>query len=427
MEFRASGRIRLILRGWYWNMGGRLLGFEQVRGDALQDLARKGMLRGSAHARQETSDEDLAAWVKLLGAGSLPNREEASKKLRDAGEKALPVLMRESESSDPEVRARIHWLVREIRLDRIAALKDPGDRAKEAEKLEEFSGRDALAPAVEGGDARLVPFLTDVVMYEADADRRERASQALLAIGSAEVCPALLWWLRSPALGHSDAVADWISKNGDRSWIPALTELQREIGSAGAQNRPEIENLLRALRERFPQEEESPAEWAPIDPSLFLSQAVEGRAPEDRIRAIRAVLTGGSWKPEARRALGGALSDPDEAVRYHACEAFTFLGDVPGEQIAVLAGRLSDERESIRVRQMAALALGKNWGEDSRIVLLEASERGPVDVRSMAIRALGDTGDKSLLEVLKSKLENEKEPALREALILARNRIEKSE
>lgn len=263
-------------------------------------------------------------------------------------------------------------------------------------------------------DRQSIRALTDVILFELDLRLRQKAQEALLAVGTREIFPAVLWIVQS-SVGHGDESTTWLIRNGDLTVVPELERLAAE-GNLVA------DIALKGIRKRFPdQKGVEPTDWRPIDAGAFVRAAREGKSVAERVRGVRAIVTGNLRGPEARKALFDALEDPEEEVRFRATEAFTY--QLRGAPIELLGRAMAKESESLRVRQMAAVALGRS-GAIGAVALLRQLERPPRELQITVAGALGDTADRNLLPRLRERVEKEDSRDIRAALEEAIRRIE---
>ncbi len=403
--FRVGGRPRLELRGRIGPEGGGLAGFRSV--------ADHGSLASPGQDPAETDE----ALVRRLSDDSPDVRREAERKLHARGPAVLPLLEARLADADAELRGRVRLVIEAIRRDEaIRQLVGPGAdrRAEQLEALGKAVGRDVFEHLKEKPDPRFVPALTDVILYELDAALRTGAEEALQAIGGPKVFPALLWAIRDRQVHAGDKLL-WLAEHGDATLIGELDRLGK-AGSGAAKE------TLRQLRKRLPEAKpEPPRDWAPIDEAALLRAARVGATPAERIRGLRAIVTGMSQDPEALEILRRALADPEEEVRYRGAEAYTHVGD-PGAG-GDLSRLLRDGAQPLRVRQMAAVALGRNGAGTA---LLDAFDAAPAELRATVAGALGDTGDRALLAALLKHMGAESDPAVKAALTRAAERLASS-
>lgn len=396
-EFRAGGALRLVLHGAIHGARAQLLRFEPER-HRLQD--------------------DLEQLIRQLGDESAERRVEAQRKIAVRGPAALPALRMFEDDADPERRERVRDLVRRLRNDEALGKldrPDPESRGRAFAEFGTFAGKDPLAYAVAHPDPRFLPILTDIILYELNGARRDEAYLALLGVGPPQIYPALLWALPTP-VGHLAAkVEGSLAKMGD---LTVLHELEKLEKAGMAEAKP----VIAAIRARFPDGKPAPpVDWKPIDREAFILAVTKGKTAADRVRAIRAVITGIGWSTSARGAVRAALSDAEEEVRFRAAEAFTYIAGE--EAVAALAATLAGDAEALRVRQMAAVALSRAGGRAAHDALVSALEAGPGELRSTAAGAIADTGERILLPHLEKREMEEKDPNVRAALREAIHRL----
>ena len=403
--FRVGGILRLELRGWVDAEGGGLAGFESFAA------------HGSLASPGQDPPEPVEKLLRELSDDSPDVRRAAERKLQARGAGALPSLEKRLADPDVELRGRVRGLIEAIRRDdAVRQMAGPGAerRAEQLAALGKVLGRDVFEYLKERRDERFVPALTDVILYELDAELRVKAEEALQAIGGPKVFPALLWAIRDRQ-GHAEEKLQWLGANGDATLLGELERLRKAgSGAAGV--------ALKQLRERLPgAKPEPPRDWAPIDEAALLRAAREGKTAGERVRGLRAIVTGMSQDPEALDALRRALADAEEEVRFRAAEAFTHVHDQGADP--ALDRLLRDGAQALRVRQMAAVALGRHG---AGATLLGAFDGAPVELRVTVAGALGDTGDRALLPAVRERQARETDPEVRAALGRSLMRLEQA-
>ncbi len=404
--FRVAGIPRLELRGWIGAEGGRLAGFRALA--AHESLVSPGQ-----------DQEPVEELVRRLSDDSPDVRRAAERKLQGKGPAVLPLLERRLADPDVELRGRVRLLIDAIhRDDAVRQLVGPGAerRAEQLAALGKAVGRDVFEYLKERRDGRFVPALTDVVLYELDQDLRAKAEGALQAIGGPKVFPALLWAIRDRQV-HAEDKLQWLAEYGDATLFGELERLEKAGSGAAKVARQQLEKRLPGARP------EPPKEWAPIDEAALLRAAREGKTPAERIRGLRAIVTGMSQDPAALEILRRALADPEEEVRYRAAEAFTHVYDQAADP--ALDRMLRDGAQPLRARQMSAVALGRHG---AGAALLGAFDGATVELRATIAGAFGDTGNAALLPDLRKRQAQETDPEVKAALarsverLAARNR-----
>lgn len=352
----------------------------------------------------------IRQWIRDLAHDDPDVRVRSEQRLTDTGMEASPLLNRHVDDPDLERRARVRRILSVLRLvEETKFLTGPAveERAELLEALGRRHNRDPFEVLKQDPDRRHVPALTDVILFEFDPDRRAGAVEALLAIGTPETYPALLWSLRYPP-DRGERVIAWLALHGD---LTLVDELER-MGRAKMMRAMVV---LRAIRMRHPGEQAlKPVEWKPIEAGPVLFAAGKGTSIAQRARGLRAIATGLSSDVRGLRLLRGALEGREEELRFRAAEAFTQISW--GEAVDALVRRLGDPKESLRVRRMCGVALARNGSMTAKTSLLDALKTGSVEIRVAAADALGKTGDVTLAGLAEKTLGEQTEPRVVEAL-----------
>jgi HEAT repeat protein len=331
----------------------------------------------------------------------------------------LPELERFVGDPNLEVQGAVRKVIRGIRIaeaERGLIGDDPAERARAMGRIAEVEGKEIYKVIEAAPDPKYIAALTDVVVYELSSVERGKAVAGLLRIGTPKAYPALVFALRNP-WNHGEPVVSWLGANGD---LTVLFELER-IG----ENNEYMGSAAHTIRTRFPGEKpREPKEWTPIDPAPFLKQISGGPSTAARIRAIRGAVNAGDRSDELLRSMGDVLADPDEELRFRAAEAFTFVG--VGAEERRVEDVYRGESQSLRVRQMAAIALARMGGEAVRRRLVDTLSTGPAALRITVSEALGNSADLRLVDPLLKQAALQEEPAVREAVEKAARLIQEA-
>lgn len=297
--------------------------------------------------------QEPAELVRRLAADDPDLRDRAERDLRRMGMKAWEALSERAEDPDPERRGRVRRILAVLELEE-AARQWTGAPADAREARLRAVGREFPA------DPRHVEALRDVILFELDGPRRGRAVEALTAVGTPDVLPALLWALRGwgPA---QERAAGWLAVHGGPELIGTLEAMGREKVMPAMV-------VVQAVRLRHPEVEPAePREWKPVPRAPLLRAATHGETVSMRVRGLRAIVTGMAADSGAMAILRDALTDDDEPLRLAAAEGFTRV--TSGDAVEALIGRLEDEDESVRVRLRAAVALARNGSDQAQKAL----------------------------------------------------------
>lgn len=359
--------------------------------------------------------EHVRGLVERLGAEDVAAREAAQAELIAMGAAALPALQEALSHADPEVRTRAEEVLHELRFRmawaRLGAAT-PEERLAALSDVRLLAGARADAILEERAGPELVPVLEDVILYLYEPTDRKAAVELLARIGGQRTYPALLWALRDK-LGHLGSPATQAIKQvADPTILPDLEAMASDDAT--------IQALRVELVERLKEAPVPEKTWKAHDPASFVALAVEGKIAVERIRGVRAIVTGNLTGEHALGALAKSLSDADEAVRLEGAQAATYQADA--SLTAPLVGAL-EEDGSLRVRQMAAVALGKRSGDASQKALLAALGDAEAAVRNAVASALGDIGDAEVAKALEARLADEKDEGVRAQLQTSRTRI----
>lgn len=414
VEVRVGGTPRLVLHGRQDSEGGTLVRFERFR-----DYGP--VVSAAFFPPQEPpgapGTESVEALVRRLSDDSLDVRRDAARKLAARGPKVLPELERFAKDPNLETRGGVREVihaVRRVEAERGLNGDDPDERAQALKKIAELEVKDIYKLIEEAPDPKYIAALTDIVVFELSATERGKAVDALLRIGTSKIYPALVFAMRNP-WNHGEPIVSWLGAHGD---LTVLGELEKGEGEKSDL----IITITDKLRSRFPgAKPEEPKEWTPIDPAPFLKAIVDGKSPAARIRGIRGTANSGRHGAEVLRVLSKGLADREEEVRFRAAEAFTFVG--VGDEEDRLEGVFKDDAQSLRTRQMAALALTRTGGEAMRGRMVASLAAGPAELRITLAGALGDTGDLMILDRLGAHAAQEKDAAVRAAIEKAIERI----
>lgn len=336
-------------------------------------------------------DPDLAKLIEALGNEDVQIRDAALAALTARGLSALKELERFRDDADPERGARVRAAIKSIHeADAVGRLADPDPVKRRAAfaDLEKSVGPEIFVHIQEGRDPKMAPAMMDVLVYEVDHARRSAAQKALEAIGAPAAFPGMLWAKDDMGGGGSYAVSDWLDENGDATVLGEL-DRQAKLGRAAAKA------CAVRIRERIPGVKPAePKGWKPVDAAAIRRDLAKPPSPAHRVLAIRAVVTGLYDDPGSPEAVAEALGDRDEEVRFAAAEAMTHLMKV---EARLLEPRLADAAETLRVRQMAAVALGRR----KKPAPLEASFAGaPVDLRLTIASAIAEEGSQETERLL---------------------------
>ena len=339
--------------------------------------------------------------IERLGDDDVAAREAAQAELIDLGAAAFPALDAALSHADPEVRKRAEGVLHELRFRmawaRLGAAT-PEERLAALAEVRRLAGARADALLEERAGPDLAPVLEDVILYAYEQSDRKSAVDLLGRIGGQRTFAALLWALRDK-LGHLGSPATQaIRQVADPTILPDLEVMAREDAT--------VQALRVELEEKFKDAEVPGKTWKAHDPASFVSLAVDGKTAVERIRGVRAIVTGNLAWERSLEALSRSLSDAEEAVRFEGAQGATFQADA--SLTAPLAGALEKDA-SLRVRQMAAVALGKRPGDASQTALLTALGDAEAAVRNAAASALGDVGDKEAANALEARLADEKD------------------
>ncbi|GEM_PF-6640946 len=354
--------------------------------------------------------------IDRLGAEDVAEREAAQGELLAIGAGAIPALEEALSHTNPEVRTRAEEALRELRFRmawaRLAAAT-PEERLDALAEVRRLAGARAEALLEERAGPDLVAVLEDVVLYGYEPTERKAAVELLGRVGGQRTFPALLWALRDK-LGHLGSPATLAIKQvADPTILPDLELMARDDAT--------IQALRVELEEKFKDVAVPEKTWKAHDPASFISQATEGKSAIERIRGVRAIVTGNLAGERPLEALARSLSDADEAVRFEGAQAATYQAD--GSLTAPLVGALEKDG-SLRVRQMAAVALGKRPGDASQKALLAALGDAEAAVRNAVASALGDVGDADAAKALASRLADEMDEGVRAQLQASLARIQ---
>jgi HEAT repeat protein len=412
LEVQVGGVPRLVLIGRQDPDGGVLLRFERFE--------RYGPVESVASfAPQEPPGEEgtesVPVLVRRLGDDELEIRRDAARKLTARGPRIIPELERYAAEPNLEVRGAVQHVIHAIRLreaEKGLTGEDPEARAAAMARIAALEGKDIFKLIEENPDPKYIPALTDVVVYDYSTPDRGKAVEALMRIGTPKIYPALVYALRNP-WNHGEPMVSWLSKNGD---LTVLHEIEGEASKNVA-----MKMVAEELCARFPGEKsEKPKDWTPLRPATFLKAISDGSTVAERVRGIRGSVNSGDHGEALVRALTAGLDDPKEEIRFRSAEALVYTG--LGKSDARVEELFKDEREALRVRQMAGLALARR-SELMRIRLLKSLATGPSALRITVAGALGDSADPGLIKGLQEQAGRQEDAAVREAIEKAVERI----
>ncbi|MHC4915716.1 MAG: HEAT repeat domain-containing protein [Planctomycetota bacterium] len=347
----------------------------------------------------EPKPSEIEDWVKHLGAEDYAVREEATRKLRQAGAAAREALEKACKSTDPEVSERAGVLLREI----IWKLPDGmagrlGDFAAQFGKYLKVPDEQKLRLLREL--RRRAPVEAEPYLLQALKELPGSSSRAWLA--------DLLSIYRSAA---AERGLDAISRNKDRYCRSAAATALGHFEGKGALKR-------------------------------LIELAADAEAPV-RVAALGALARRGPYAADAFEVITAGLSDGDETVRRAAAqaagragvkgaveklwelaardelavrtEAVAALGRLAGADDAVeaakLAGLLNDNMPAVRATAIQAL-LEMN-GRSQAPALAALLGDGDPDIAADAARALGALGGKAEVEKLRKTLRSAEDPSVR--------------
>lgn len=121
----------------------------------------------------EQKGKQLAGWVRQLGAAAYADREEASRRLSDAGGTARPLLEEAMQSSDPEVRMRAREL-----LENLPEVDEEERKMRSRVAVLTLAGMNSMAARaaleeVASGQGPLASLAAEQVLNEEDSGPKE--------------------------------------------------------------------------------------------------------------------------------------------------------------------------------------------------------------------------------------------------------------
>ncbi|HEX7898683.1 MAG TPA: HEAT repeat domain-containing protein [Planctomycetota bacterium] len=323
--------------------------------------------------------EDPARLIEWLRSGDVEQRESATRKLKDLGERAVAELQKAADDPDQEVAGRVRFLLR---------------RASVAAKI-----GDALRQAVPGVEDRLAAGDHAWTQVWMDLARR----------GEDELAPRLLEPLAAPGVrgARTENEKMWVCRTAaSQAYGSAGIEIVRllddpseRVKSAAMQALIELRSpeavplLLQKIKdgpeESRPQAEQLLVMMAASVPLPKLIELLKSESPRLRVAGVRALGGAGQESDDAATAVLPALGDTDAGVRAAA------LAVVAGFRKRDTAPRLLPLlRDPVAVvRQEAARALGALGAREQAVEIRPLLADAEPAVRVAAVAALSELGD----------------------------------